>query len=219
MSDEWVLAIPVAECNEPLVHIGTASPIRFGEPPEYPETAPHYRFLREGVVQRLLQAQAALPPGLYLRLYEGYRSPAVQAKLFEAQFGRTVQQNPSWTRRRCHREAAKLASPVSTFDGAANLPPHSTGGAVDIEIVNEEGKVIDFGMEAKDWATVAPELCATAYSNVAPRVRRNRDLLVEVMQTSGFVNYPREWWHFSYGDKYWALLKGEPKAMYGQVKA
>jgi hypothetical protein len=24
------------------------------------------------------------------------------------------------------------------------------------------------------------------------------------MQAHGFVNYPTEWWHFSYGDRYWA---------------
>jgi D-alanyl-D-alanine dipeptidase len=27
---------------------------------------------------------------------------------------------------------------------------------------------------------------------------------------AGFVNYPPEWWHWSYGDKYWAFISGRP---------
>jgi D-alanyl-D-alanine dipeptidase len=31
----------------------------------------------------------------------------------------------------------------------------------------------------------------------------------------GLVNYPTEWWHWSYGDRYWALTTGAPAALYG----
>ena len=34
---------------------------------------------------------------------------------------------------------------------------------------------------------------------------------------AGLVNYPTEWWHWSYGDRYWALLTGAPAALYGPV--
>jgi D-alanyl-D-alanine dipeptidase len=33
------------------------------------------------------------------------------------------------------------------------------------------------------------------------------------------VNYPTEWWHWSYGDRYWALMTGAPAALYGPVAA
>jgi hypothetical protein len=33
------------------------------------------------------------------------------------------------------------------------------------------------------------------------------------------VNYPTEWWHWSYGDRYLALLTGVPAALYGPVLA
>jgi D-alanyl-D-alanine dipeptidase len=29
-------------------------------------------------------------------------------------------------------------------------------------------------------------------------------LLVTAMTSVGFVNYAHEWWHYSYGDRYWA---------------
>jgi len=32
------------------------------------------------------------------------------------------------------------------------------------------------------------------------------------------VNYPTEWWHWSYGDRYWAFVTGAPHALYGPTK-
>ena len=34
---------------------------------------------------------------------------------------------------------------------------------------------------------------------------------------AGLVNYPTEWWHWSYGDRYWALVTGAAHALYGPV--
>ena len=33
----------------------------------------------------------------------------------------------------------------------------------------------------------------------------------------GFVNYPTEYWHWSYGDKYWAFIKKQPFAIYDSI--
>lgn len=37
------------------------------------------------------------------------------------------------------------------------------------------------------------------------------------MTSAAFVNYPSEWWHWSYGDKYWAAMLNRPYALYGFV--
>ncbi|PZS06630.1 MAG: hypothetical protein DLM55_12605 [Acidimicrobiales bacterium] len=37
------------------------------------------------------------------------------------------------------------------------------------------------------------------------------------MTTAKFINYPTEWWHWSFGDRYWALLTGASVAIYGPV--
>ncbi|MCK6437211.1 MAG: hypothetical protein L6Q58_09590 [Rivicola pingtungensis] len=39
------------------------------------------------------------------------------------------------------------------------------------------------------------------------------------MAAAGLVNYPQEWWHFSYGDQYWACVTGCAQARYGMVHA
>ena len=41
-------------------------------------------------------------------------------------------------------------------------------------------------------------LSHTDASAIGAEARRHRALLVAVMQRHGFVNYRREWWHFSY---------------------
>ena len=47
--------------------------------------------------------------------------------------------------------------------------------------------------------------------------RANRELLAQVLRGVGLVNYPTEWWHWSYGDRYWALMTGATAAVYGPV--
>lgn len=38
------------------------------------------------------------------------------------------------------------------------------------------------------------------------------------MTAAGFVNYPSEWWHWSYGDRYWAVCEKQPHALFGPVE-
>ena len=36
------------------------------------------------------------------------------------------------------------------------------------------------------------------------------------MHGAGFVNYPHEWWHWSYGDRFWGCMTGRA-AIYDSV--
>ncbi len=57
--------------------------------------------------------------------------------------------------------------------------------------------------------------CYTHANSISGAARAHRDTLCRVMSAAGFVNYPTEWWHFSYGDRYWALHAGQAAAVYG----
>nr|WP_211267284.1 M15 family metallopeptidase [Nonomuraea candida] len=35
---------------------------------------------------------------------------------------------------------------------------------------------------------------------------------------AGFVNYPTEWWHWSFGERYWAFITRARYARYGIVE-
>lgn len=78
------------------------------------------------------------------------------------------------------------------------------------------------GMAAIDWSLVHPDLCLTDSQLANNTAKKNRKLLLDVMKAQGFVNYPTEWWHFSYGDRYWAYHQQAPCAIYGsydEIKA
>lgn len=219
LSAAEIRAVPIQECGEPLIDIKKIAGLTYGPPPEYPATEPDYTWLRKGVFERLLTAQSCLPSSQRLRLYEGFRSLRVQAQLFERERERVMKRNPSLSIEEAFLETCRLVSPVTYFDGTQNIPPHNTGGAVDVEIIDLSGGVIDFGMEIREWATVNPALCKTLATGLTPQAQNNRALLVEIMTESGFVNYSEEWWHFSYGDRYWARKSGHDFAIYGSVEA
>jgi D-alanyl-D-alanine dipeptidase len=38
------------------------------------------------------------------------------------------------------------------------------------------------------------------------------------MSRAGFTNYPKEYWHWSYGDVMWAELNNKNTAIYGVIE-
>ncbi len=217
ITDHKVLAVPILECHEPLINIKDYSELHYGPPPECDLTSNDYTKLRKTVFEKLLQAQVNLPNNWRFRLYEGYRNLTVQQLLFDQEYQRVLQRYPQKTKAFHFTETTRLVSPVINFDGSINIPAHNTGGAVDVEIITEEGKLVDMGMEAKDCIFVDPELCLTACSSISQEAQQNRKILGDAMQAQGFINYPTEWWHFSYGDRYWAYHQPIKQAIYGSA--
>ncbi|WP_439379492.1 hypothetical protein [Amycolatopsis lexingtonensis] len=83
------------------------------------------------------------------------------------------------------------------------VAPHPTGGAVDLTLSG-----------ADDEALPLPACCAGP--NPPPDAKTGR-LLAEALVTAGLVNYPARWWHWSYGDRFWAWVARSPHARYGPV--
>ncbi|MFH8487133.1 mycothiol transferase [Streptomyces longisporoflavus] len=55
-------------------------------------------------------------------------------------------------------------------------------------------------------------------ANITVEARRNRTILGAALEEAGLVNYPTEWWHWSYGDRYWALATGASHALYAAAE-
>lgn len=217
IADPEILAISIDECGEPLIDLKNSNDIFFGEIPECELTKECYTKMRKTIFEKLCAAQKNLPRGLRFRLYEGFRSLTVQQVLFDGIYRRVVARMPDENAETLFHETTRLVSPVINFDGTSNIPAHNTGAAVDVEIIDANGQLIDMGMTAKDWCVVDPDLCLTHYENISSTAKQNRQLLLDVMQQEGFVNYPTEWWHFSYGDRYWAYHQLSKKAIYGSA--
>jgi D-alanyl-D-alanine dipeptidase len=218
IADPEILAVPIKECNEPLVDIKNFDELLYG-PPEYDIAIDCYTRLRKTVFEKLCRAQNDLPKGWHFRLFEGFRSLTVQQILFDKIYQIVSSRSPDASHAKRFYETTGLVSPVINLDGTQNIPPHNTGAAVDLEIISDDNQLIDMGMTAKEWWSVPPELCLTNSPLVNDTVKLNRKILLDVLQNHGFVNYPTEWWHYSYGDRYWAYHQPEKSAIYGSVEA
>jgi D-alanyl-D-alanine dipeptidase len=217
IADPSVLKIAIHDNHEPLIDLSKQTVILYGPSPEIPNNY-NYTFLRKTVYEKLKKANAQLPKGMHFCLYEGYRSLELQKKIFDEQYNKVKARHSNWSLDNIFNETTKLVSPVSNRDGSKNIPPHSTGGAIDVYLVDELGKPLDMGIHPKDWMQDKEgALSITNSTLISAEARKNRHIMSQLLSKAGFVNYPTEYWHWSYGDKYWAFIKKQPFAMYGSL--
>ena len=215
--DPKVLCIPIEESSEELVELNEQSLISFGPSPEVPNNL-DYTKLRNSVYQKLVAAQKNLPEGLRLCLYEGYRSLDLQNKLFEDKYQLLKQEHSDWDHEQLFHQAVKLVSPTINLDGSHNIPPHCTGAAVDVYLIDDDGKAVDMGIHPADWMQdMDGSISQTNSSKISDIARQNREIMSSALTKAGFVNYPTEYWHWSYGDRYWAYNVRAEKALYGII--
>ncbi|WP_329521523.1 M15 family metallopeptidase [Spirillospora sp. NBC_01491] len=204
MSDARVAAVAVRECGERLVDVrGTLAVDALAEDP-----AGAFALLREGVLERLVKAQAALPGGRRLLFIEGYRPPALQRRYFEEYADLLRAEHPDWPDARVMAAASRYVSPPG-------IAPHSAGAAVDLTLAGPDGQELDLGTPVDASPEESDGACYTAADTISAEARVNRDVLGAALTGAGLVNYPTEWWHWSFGDRYWALLTGAGAALYG----
>lgn len=215
ISDPKVLSIAIRENQEPLVDLRKQTVITLGPSPEIPNNT-NYTFLRKTVYEKLKEANSKLPKGMHFCLYEGYRSLSLQKKIFDEQYANVKSRHPDWTLTDIFKETTKLVSPVMNPDGTHNIPPHSTGGALDVYLIDDQGKPLDMGIHPEKWMQDKDGvLSLTASTNISATAKENRRIMSRVLNEVGFVNYPTEYWHWSYGDRYWAYFSKQPFAIYG----
>jgi D-alanyl-D-alanine dipeptidase len=92
-----------------------------------------------------------------------------------------------------------------------------TGGAVDLTLCDPDGVELDMGTAVDATPEASHNACNTAADNIPDEARHNRRILVSALRSAGMVNYPTEWWHWSYGDRYWALMTGAASTRYSPV--
>ncbi|MDR0246422.1 MAG: D-alanyl-D-alanine dipeptidase [Burkholderia sp.] len=60
--------------------------------------------------------------------------------------------------------------------------------------------------------------CCTHDAFISRTAARNRQVLSAALTGTGFTNYLSEWWHWSFGDRYWAVIQNESHTIYGPVE-
>ncbi|MEU5182735.1 M15 family metallopeptidase [Streptomyces longwoodensis] len=209
LSDHRVAATRLADNGEPLVDARRTAALRVDA--RKADADGSYAHVRADVLRRLLVAQGALPPGLRLLLVEGFRPPGLQRRYFEEYSAILRAADPAASPARVRELASAYISPPE-------VAPHVSGGAVDLTLCAEDGTELPLGTEVNATPEESAGACRTAADTVGAVARAHRAVLGRAMTAAGFVNYPTEWWHWSYGDRYWALLSGAPAAPYGPTE-
>lgn len=218
IADPSIVAILVRECGEPLIDLRSEKGIAFGPSPERPDNV-CYTKMRKTVYEKLCEAQSLLPKGVRFCLYEGWRSLTLQRELFTEMYENNRENFPEMGDEELFFETMKLVSPVTLPNGTLNIPPHSTGAAIDVYLIDDEGALLDMGMPIDQWSfDIGALLSQTDSSHISPDARANREIMSAALSKAGFINYPTEYWHWSYGDRYWAYYKEASHALYGPVE-
>ncbi|WP_330273885.1 dipeptidase [Lentzea sp. NBC_00516] len=205
LSDPAVAAVPVRERGEPLVDLRTVAALRLDS--RLADEEGLYAQLRLGVVDRLVTAQTLLPPELKLLIVEGYRPQALQIASFESAVAESRARSPQACESVLRQRASMRSSPPE-------VAPHVAGAAVDLSLCTVDEIELDLGTAVNDTAT---ERSHTEDPAVDATARRHRAVLAQALRGAGLVNYPSAWWHWSYGDRYWAYLTGSAQALYGPI--
>jgi zinc D-Ala-D-Ala dipeptidase len=197
LSDPRISAVPVRGVDEPLVVLD-------------PGFGPGQASVRGGLALRLASARAALPAGIGLRVVEGYRPAHRQQAIIERYSAELRAERPGIGEPELRILTSRFVAPLA-------VAPHVAGAAVDVTLVDSSGRELDLGTAIDATPEQSGGRCYFAADGISREARANRDLLARVLGREGLVNYPTEWWHYSYGDRYWALATGAGAALYGPV--
>lgn len=225
--------VPIVECGEALVPIPLEQ-FALETPHPYQQLGANYQgrspyYLRQTVVHSLLQAQTHLRlshPDWRIKIFDAYRPISVQQFMVDYSFAQAVANqglivdNLSQLQQQAIWQQVYQIWAVPSYD-PRTPPPHSTGGAVDITLVDGDGETVDMGSPIDEMSARShPDYFADSSKLIEQQYHAHRQLLQDVMQLSGFMRHPGEWWHFCLGDQMWAWLNQDCSlvARYGRVE-
>lgn len=133
-------------------------------------------YLCYGTVKKLINVQNELKDkGYSILIWDGYRSPEAQQRLWDA-----------------------YPDPTFVADPRNGLTSHSRGNTIDIAIVHTDGSPVELPSKFDEFSAVADR----DYSDVSDAAASNARLLEDVMYNNGFTGYKGEWWDYSDKDIY-----------------
>lgn len=167
-------------------------------------------YVRKGVLDRLLTAQSFVDhfvPNHKLSVFYGYRHLDIQKRAYKDIKEKILSaDNKTW-------DENDLQEEIHRFIAVPDVAGHPTGGAVDITLIDADGKALDMGTDMHEFVKESYVFCPF----ISKQAWRNRQKLRQCMMAAGFAPFDGEWWHFSYGDSEWAYYYDQPSTLYGQI--
>jgi len=219
--DAWK-SVPINECHQQLVSIDELVNDRVLFKAEFNKKgipgAIKTGYVREQVADLLLLALKALPSGYSFLIYDAWRPFSVQKYLFDNYVKELLKSHVKQ-----EYEIIKMAEEfVSRPSLDKNKPsPHFTGGAVDLTIIDDQGTTFEienkYGIESHTRYYEEKLENGMELSSQEMYYCINRRILYNSMVSSGFTNYPNEWWHYDFGNQFWGFAT-KKTAIYGLVE-
>ena len=219
--DKRIQTIPIKDSGEELVDLFEMkdNTVKMLNTPEIPFSDPTLNvgfkcssFVRKSLYDRLKAVSHFLKqfsnnPNLNVAVYEGLRDMDTQKKLFESFENELTLKYPDLSKKDIYELTEKTVAKVS---------PHSTGACVDLRVFDEEKQeFLDMGKFGYYWGENPQAF--TFCVGLSEEQKKNRHLLLSSAATAGLVNYPLEWWHFSYGDQYFAYYTQNKYAIFNNI--
>ena len=128
-------------------------------------------YLRKSTAEALVKANEAFKQlGYRIKLFDCYRPLSVQKKMWKILPGTHYVANP------------------------AKGSKHNRGAAVDLTLVDKDGKELDMGTPFDFFGEKAHHTCTT----LPKKVLENRKLLKDILNKYNFKSIYSEWWHYEY---------------------
>jgi len=127
-------------------------------------------FLRAKTVKALLAANKSfLEKGYRIKIYDCYRPKSIQKKMW------------------------KIVPDANYVANPKKGSIHNRGGAVDISLVDLNGKELDMGTKFDFFGKEAGH----DYLDFSEEILNNRKLLKDIMLQHNFKSFDSEWWHYN----------------------
>ena len=131
-------------------------------------------YLHQAAIAPLEKAiKSAKNLGLKLKIFDGFRPLEVQRYMFD----KFPSDDPK-------------GGFISNPDGG--VIPHCRGVAIDLTLVDGDGKELDMGTDFDEFSELAFHNC----EKISVEAQRNRLILLGIMSAAGWDFYSKEWWHF-----------------------
>lgn len=217
--------VRITPTNESLVSLKKLNHPKIVVSPEYYKQgvtgAVDDCYVRERIRDMLIEATNLLPEGCKFVVWDTWRPLAVQEfyylhykEIFRKEF-------PTFSEAELSEYTQKFFSLPS--DDPTKPSPHNTGGSVDLSIVDKNSVPMNMGTEFDEMT----EKAYTRYfekklsqgdslTEKEKEALENRRLLYHIMTNVGFTSYSEEWWHFDFGNQFYAKIKGTV-AFYGKI--
>lgn len=182
--------------------------------------------VRESIANMLSEVNTSLYEfGVELFIWDAFRPLETQKGIWNFFEARVKVKLPEASSEQINMEVSKYVSDPRTFDknDSTTWPSHITGASVDLTLRDKEDlKFLDMGTYFDEMGHVAhsdyyEQELVHGHIDESNSCLLNRRLLHYAMNSQGFTNYHREYWHFDWGNQLHQLVKAicsfsKPKA-------